>query len=103
MPIGGNASIAHLYGIIRRQLIPFPRMSPLNPSSVHIRTRLAHTPRYCWAPPVCGCTCLTNHNQPSFSSACARRGRDAHWMILSRSSGLTTVREAAPATPPATK
>jgi hypothetical protein len=28
---------------------------------------------------------------------------DAHWMILSRSSGETTVRDAAPATPPAMK
>lgn len=44
--------------MIRTQLIPLPRMNPLNPSSLNIRTKLLHTPLYCFASPVRGCTCL---------------------------------------------
>jgi len=70
-----------LYGMIRTQLIPFPRMNPLNPSSSQMRMRLRHTPVYCF-PEFLGWTCC---------------------IILSRSSGDTTVRDAAPAIPPAMK
>lgn len=69
------------YGMMRTQLMPLPLMYPLNPSSRHMRASELNTPLY-GLPPVRGWTC---------------------WMILSRSSGLTTVRDAAPAHPPATK
>lgn len=46
-----------LYGTIRRQLIPFPRIKPAKPSSFHILTRLRQTPLY-WPSEPLGCTCL---------------------------------------------
>ena len=39
--------LTHLYGMIRRQFMPFPLMKPVNPSSLHMRTRLCYTPLYC--------------------------------------------------------
>lgn len=69
------------YGTMRRQLIPFPAIIPRHPSSRHILSNDGHTPTYALFGPV-GWT----------------------WRIIfSRSRGETTVREAAPATPPAMK
>ena len=43
--------------MMRRQLMPLPRMKPGKPSSCQIRTRLRHTPRY-WLSVDTVCTCL---------------------------------------------
>jgi hypothetical protein len=63
------------------QLVPFPAMKPLQPSSLHILARAFGTDILYSSLPT---LCIWNR-------------------ILRRSSGDTTVRETAPATPPATK
>lgn len=69
------------YGTIRMQFVPLPAMSPLQPSSLHIFASAFGTDiLYSLRPTLCT------------------------WnRIFRRSSGDTTVRETAPATPPATK
>lgn len=71
-------------------------MNPLNPSSCHIRIRLLQTPLYC-EPEPCGCTCL----RPLARTDHKPKTRSTHCIIFNLSNGLTTVREAAPAHPPA--
>lgn len=66
---------------MRMQLVPLPAMKPLQPSSFHIFAKALPTPSlYSLWPALCTC----------------RR-------IFNRSRGDTTVRETAPATPPAQK
>lgn len=63
------------------QFVPFPAMNPLHPSSLHIL-------------PSALCTDILYSSLPTLCT----------WnKILRRSRGETTVRETAPATPPATK
>jgi hypothetical protein len=46
-----------LYGMMRRQLIPFPLMNPRKPSSIHILRKLWNTPLY-FCSEFCDWTCL---------------------------------------------
>ena len=66
---------------MRMQLVPLPRMKPRQPSSFHILTRAL----------------------PTLSLYSSRPTLWIWKSIFSRSSGETTVRETAPATPPAKK
>ena len=108
--------------------MPLPFINPLNPSSFHIRTRLGHMAPYAWPlVPVLAaagavCTCLSKsacplcwsaktcnplpHNRKTRVAVCTPATLVAgitHRIIFNRSNGLTTVRLAAPAKPPAIK
>ena len=87
---------------MRRQLIPFPRMKPLKPSSLHMRTRLDQTPLYCLLEEG-GWTCLEANSEWPVNNCREDSRFDTYWMIFNLSNGLTTVRDAAPAMPPAMK
>lgn len=66
---------------MRMQLVPLPRMKPLHPSSLHILASAWPTDSLYASRPTL-CTCMR---------------------IFNRSRGDTTVRDTAPATPPAQK